>query len=76
MHHSCNVSSLALTTACPAVTQDLVSDVHCIIEAMIGKGSEVMLQRPQVCVHHAILPPPHAHEGPSQPLSMFPGVGH
>ena len=35
--------------AWPLLPQDLVSDVHCIIEAMIGRGSDVTLQRPQVC---------------------------
>jgi hypothetical protein len=30
------------------VLDDLVGDVHCIIEAMIGKGGPVALQQPQL----------------------------
>lgn len=39
-------SLLDIKTQCCMIVQDLVGDIHCIIEATIGRSSEVMLEKP------------------------------
>lgn len=40
-------SLLMLCVPC-APTQELLNDVHCIIEAMIGRGADVALKKPEM----------------------------